>query len=424
MSRILFYLAFLWIAMIGHTLAADVVRIGMNYPQSGPYRYIGIDQERGAQLALDEINETGGILGKKVEIYRLDSKSDPEQSALNVLELIEKKQVAMIFGGASSAVALRVSDICQQEGILFMGTVTSANETTGIKAHRHTFRTCYSAWMGGKALGIYLRKHFPTKNKKYFFIVADYSWGRSAEASIRKFSGAENKEMHPVSYTKFPGVTEQSFYNKMKLARIRKADVLVLCHFGDEMTKAIQVANDMQLKKEMQIVVPILELSMCEGAGPEAMAGIVGTSDFNWKVPFAGNYQKGKDFVLTFAERYGRYPCWGGAKAYTILWEYKNAVERAGSFEPAKVIRALEGHNFTLLKDEEMWRDFDHQNVQTVFLVKGNPKAVVLKDRYQMDYFQIIDRLTGREAARTRSEWETVRLDAGLPPYLEKLPDE
>jgi len=416
------YLA-IWL-LLPWSLLAERITIGMNYPQTGPYMFIGIDQERGAQLALEEINAAGGILGRQVEILRRDSKSDPDLSTLNVIELIDKKNVKMIFGGVSSGVAIKVSEICQNKRTLFMATVTSANATTGSHGHRHTFRTCYSAWMGGKTLGIYLKKTFPTEFHRYFFIVADYSWGRSAEDSIRIFSGAENKKIHKVSYTKFPGVTHQSFINKMKLAQIRKPDVLVLCHFGAEMTKAVSVATKLGLKKDMHIVVPILELSMCEGAGPEVMEGIVGTSDFNWKAPFAHEYENGKLFVRRFVDRYGRYPCWGASKAYTVLWEYKNAVERAGSFNVSDVIRTLEGHKFTLLKDEEQWRVFDHQNIQTIFLVKCKKKESVLADRYQLDFFQIIDQLPGNRSARTYKEWISERLKANKPIYLEKLPGE
>jgi len=278
--------------------------------------------------------------------------------------------------------------------------------------------------MGGKALGTYLKKHYPPSRNKYFFIVADYSWGRSAEESIRRFSGAEDRSIHRASYTRFPGVTRQSFENKMKLARIVGADVLVLCHFGAEMTMAARVASEMGLKQKMRLVVPILELSICEGAGPEAMEGIIGTSDFNWKVPYALGRQTGIQFVERFEERYGRYPCWGAAKAYTILWEYKRAVERAGSFRVADVIRSLEGSAFSLLKDEERWRDFDHQAEQTVFLVKCNPKAKVLSDKYKLDYFEIIDTLPGRDAVRSREEWNRARVAAGLLPRLEALEDE
>jgi len=71
-----------------------------------------------------------------------------------------------------------------------------------------------------------------------------------------------------------------------------------------------------------------------------------------------------------------------------------------------------------------MWRDFDHQSVQTVYAVKCNPQGVVLKDKYKLDYFEILSALPGEDAVRTRTEWDAVRAAAGKPTHLEKLPGE
>jgi len=99
-------------------------------------------------------------------------------------------------------------------------------------------------------------------------------------------------------------------------------------------------------------------------------------------------------------------------------------VERAGSFDTPAVIKALEGHEYTLLKDKQQWRDFDHQSVQTVYAVKCNPAPVVTKDKYKLDYFDILSAVPGSKVVRTRSEWNAVREKAGKPTHLEKLPGE
>jgi hypothetical protein len=71
-----------------------------------------------------------------------------------------------------------------------------------------------------------------------------------------------------------------------------------------------------------------------------------------------------------------------------------------------------------------VWRDFDHQSVQTVYAVKCKPEPIVLKDKYNQDYFEILSSLPGDEAVRTRAEWNAVRKAAGKPTHLEKLPGE
>ena len=125
-----------------------------------------------------------------------------------------------------------------------------------------------------------------------------------------------------------------------------------------------------------------------------------------------------------FKKRFNRYPSTAAASAYTIMYEYKSAVERAGSFESARVIKALEDHEYQLLKDKQVWRGFDHQSVQSVYTVRCNPAEQVLKDKYHLDYFSIIDSIPGEEAAITRAEWNTARRAAGKSIYLEKLPGE
>ena len=99
-------------------------------------------------------------------------------------------------------------------------------------------------------------------------------------------------------------------------------------------------------------------------------------------------------------------------------------MERAGSFAAADVIRALEGHSYALLKDTQTWRALDHQNIQTVYLVRGSSPETVLADSRRQDYFEIIGYKPGEELARTPGQWRVRRQVEGLPPQLEALPDE
>jgi len=400
--------------------SADVVKIGLNYPETGPYSVQGIDQLRAAQLAVSEINATGGISGKTVELVTRDSKSKTDITKQNVSELIDKDGAKMIFGGSSSGVAIAAGKVCQEKGVIFFGTLTYSTATTGEDASRNVFRECYNSWMGAKAIASYLKENFD--NKKYLYITADYTWGWTTEASVRKFSDTEDKSEHKGVTTPFPGATENDFRKALSFAKMVKPDVLVLVLFGKDMEVAIRTATAMGLKQNMQIVVPNLTLGMADGGGPKVMEGVIGAVPWTWQVPYKFNYPRGKEFVEKFAAKYNRYPSTSGASAYSILYEYKDAVERAGTFDTVAVIKALEGHEYTLLKDKQVWRDFDHQSVQTVYAVKCNPQAVVLKDKFKLDYFEILSSLSGAEAVRTRAEWDAVRKEAGKLAKLEDFP--
>ena len=151
---------------LGH---AESVRIGLNYPQTGPYSIQGKAQFDAAHMALEEINEQGGILGRTVELVTRDTQSKPDVSTKNVLELIDKENCEMIFGGSSSAVAIAGGKAAKSRGKLYFGTLTYSNSTTGTEGHKYMFRECYNAYMGAKALGNYLVE-MKLQGIKYFYI--------------------------------------------------------------------------------------------------------------------------------------------------------------------------------------------------------------------------------------------------------------
>ncbi|MBF0611050.1 MAG: substrate-binding protein [Magnetococcales bacterium] len=415
LARLLVGLFFTLLSLQG-VLAAESVKIGINYPKTGPYEVEGLDQWRATELALEEINAGGGILGKKVELLWRDSQSKPDVSTQNAKDLIAEG-AKMLFGGSSSAVAIAVAKVAHENNIPFFGTLTYSTETTGKDGFKTTFRECYDAWMGAKVVANYLKEKFP--NKKYLYITADYTWGHTTEASLRTLTGTTDTEVHKGVKTPFPTATEKDFEEKLKFAKMLKPDVLVLVLFGKDMTTAIRLATTMGLKQNSQIVVPNLTLGMAEGGGPKVMEGVIGALPWDWKIPEKYGFAEGKAFVEKFTAKYNRYPSTSGASAYVILKEYKAAVERAATFDTPAVIKALENHEYIGLKDKQKWRDFDHQSVQTVYAVRGNPESVVMKDKFKLDYFEILNSMPGEEAAITREEWNKARTAAGKPTELD-----
>ncbi len=401
------------------TATASSVKVGLNYPKTGPYSVQGLDQWRAAQMAVEEINASGGIMGQQVEIVWRDSQSKVDVSRENVKQLIGEG-AKMVFGGSSSAVAIASGEVCKENNVPFFGTLTYSNATTGAKGHRYIFRECYNAWMGAKALATYLNENYA--GKKYFYITADYTWGHSTEASMRKFTNTEDTNVHKGILTPFPGATQEDFKKAISFAKMVKPDVLVLVLFGQQMSDAVRLATAQGLKQDMQIVVPNLTLGMAEGGGPKVMEGVVGAVPWCWQVPYKYGYAGGKKFVETYAGKYNRYPSTSGASAYTILYEYKAAVERAGTFDTPDVIRTLEGHEYVSLKDKQVWRDFDHQSVQTVYAVRCKPETEVLKDKYKLDYFEILSALPGETAVQTFAEWTESCKAGGRVATREPLP--
>jgi len=395
--------------------ADDLAVIGLNYPETGPYAKQGLDQRRAAEMALEEINTAGGILGKKVKLAYRDTKSNAKVAKENAVELFDNEGAQMMLGGSSSAVAIASGKVAKDKKKIFFGTLTYSTETTGEEAHKYIFRECYDSRMAAKVTAAYLKKNFG--GKKFFYITADYTWGWTTEEVFRQSTDTTDKDKHKGILTKL-GTSD--FSSVLNLVKEANPDVLILVLFGKDMEICVKQAYDLGLKKKVQLVVPNMTIDMAEGAGPEAMEGVISATPWYWKIPIQENFPKGAAFVKKFEEKFKRYPSTSGASAYVIMYQYKEAVERAISFDTAAVIKALEGHKYIGLKDEQYWRPWDHQSIQTVYAIKCKPAAEVKKDKYQLDYYEIIDKMKGEDAAITQAEWTALRTKVGTPAMLEE----
>ncbi|AOY89092.1 branched-chain amino acid ABC transporter substrate-binding protein [Marinobacter salinus] len=416
MKRRATLLAGLILFLSSFPLLADSIKLGFNYPQSGRYKDLGLQQRLGAFLAVEEINKAGGILGNKVELIIRNTAGSPERGVSNTEELIRQENVDMVFGGASSAVAIASGKAAKKLDRLYFGTTTSANATTGSEGHDHMFREYPNAWMTANALGHYLRENYD--GLRYFYVTADYTWGQSSEASIRKFTNTTDEQAHPHALTPFPAAHMRDFSKALRSAEESEADVLMLVLYGDDLVRALKVAYDMDLKDKVQIVIPNISLGIAQTVGATIMEGVVSTTPWEWMIPYQLDFPRGQAFVESFTEHYGVRPTSTAATSYGIVYQYKEAVERAGTTNTKALIEALEGHSYSLLKDRQQWRAFDHQNLQTVYVVRSKPRDQVVDDELRSDFFEVVGSLEGEEAAQTLTEWQAERAAANKPPHL------
>ena len=396
--------------------AATPIKIGLNYPTSGRSKADGIDEAQGAVLAVEQINAAGGVLGRPLELLTANTSSDPKKSVKNVKKLA-KQGASMIFGGASSPVTIAGGKEARKHDLIYFGTLTYANQTTGSEGHSHMFRECHNAWMIGKALTRYIKNNL--SDNRIFFITADYSWGNSTESSLREQAGLLDTQRHPGIKVRFPKPRQYELEMAMKAAAASGADTMVLIQGADDLVTSLRLLKSMDLRDKFTVIAPALTLSMARNAGAALLEGVIGTSPWVWSVPYQFDYKRGKNFVDAYVERYRQYPGSPAASAYNIVYEFKNAVERVGSLDTAKLIKTLEGHTYTGVKDPQTWRTFDHQSVQSVYVVKGRERKTVLASNLREDFFEVIDTVKGNEAARSYEEWLAARTKAGKPSKLE-----
>lgn len=399
------------------SLAADTIKLGLNFPTSGRYTAEGVQQAQGAQLAIQEINANGGVLGKQLELITANSAGVAEKAVEGIKSLVSRG-AAMTFGGATSSVAIASGKEAAKHNKLFFAVESYANETTEEEGHRYIFRESYNAWMTAKALSMYMNQHM--KNKRLFYVTPDYSWGYSTEGSLRRFTGTEDMQTHPRTYVKFPKPRRSDLETALRDAEQSGAEVLVLIQFADDLVTALTIAHDMGLRDKMEIIVPNLSLGIAQQAGPALMEGIVGAVPWCWQVPYTYGFQKGINFVENYVKAFDQYPASPAASSYGTVYEFASAAERAGSLDTDKLIAVLEDHTYQTAKDPQTWRAFDHQNVQSVYVVKMKPWDAVIKDKYRSDFFEILLNIPGSFAAKSHDEWLQTREAAGMPATLQK----
>jgi len=386
--------------------ASETIRLGLNYPSTGNYKSEGLELRRGALLAVEEVNRRGGVLGQPLELISRNSAAREEKAQANV-DRFAAQDVRMILGGATSEEAMAAGKRARELGLLYFPTLGYANEITGSEGHRHLFRETNSAWMSARVLGEYLSWHLP--NRRYFYISLDDAWGHSMEQALREATKSRDRARHGYSRIPAHGARRDDYLAALKKAGASNADVLVVVLLGQNLVQTMRLANDLQLNKRLQVIVPNLTASIVEQTGPQVMEHVIGTKAWTWRVPALTDSAEGQAFVDAYISQHQSYPGSTAASTYAIVRQWAAAVQRAGSSESQAVIAALEDHRYSLLKDEQYWRGFDHQNVQGIYAVRVRSRSEIMQDRFKQDYFTIIHRLDGEEAAPSLDDWQQER---------------
>lgn len=412
-----------WAADYTNEPKGDTVTLGFNVPQTGAYADEGdegADELRAYQRAVEHINaggggmldtfsskalSGGGVNGKKVAFVTGDTQTKSDAARASAKRMIEKDGAVMITGGSSSGVAIAVQGLCQDAGVIFMAGLTHSNDTTGKDKRANGFRHFFNTEMSGAALGPVLKNNFGTDRVAYR-LTADYTWGWSQEGSIKKYTEKLGWKTQAALRTPL-GAGDFSQYITPVLNS--GADVLVLNHYGRDMvnplTQAVQFGlRDKQVNgKDFAVVVLLYSRLMAQGAG-ENVKGIFGSTNWHWSLQDEGS----KAFVKSFGEKYGFPPSQAAHTCYCQALLYADAAQRAGTFMPSGVGKALEGFKFDGLGNGPTeYRAEDHQCFKDVLVVKGkeNPTS-------KFDVLEVVE-----VTPRAQVEYPATMLGGDLGPY-------
>ncbi len=175
--------AFVMTASSGTVFAADTIKIGLIASLSGPSAKSGEAITRGLTIAIDEINASGGLLGKQVELLRRDDENNPGKGLVAARELIQREKVAVLFGGLQTPVSLAVVPFMNQIKVPFMGPWAAGTPITknGAKEN-YVFRvSAYDAMVDVALVDRAIKVHGA---KKPGMMLINNPWGESNEKGL------------------------------------------------------------------------------------------------------------------------------------------------------------------------------------------------------------------------------------------------
>jgi len=369
--------------------AEDPIKIGLDNPLTGTYAAVGKNELTGCQLAVEQINAKGGILGRQVQLLVEDSTSGDAGTAVQkARKLIERDKVNFLLGNVNSALALAMAQVSNEKGILHIVPGGHTDGITGATCHWNVFRVCNNTTMEANAVAGPLIKN---AGKKWYYITPDYAFGHTLQAGLEKAATKLGGTKVGGDLTPL-GTTDFSSY--LIKAQSANPDVIIFLTQGDDMVNALKQAVQFGLDKRIHLAGSQQELEALEGLPPEARIGSW-VFEWYWKQPGVPHVA---EFVATIKKITGRVPTARTWFGYASTWSCALAANQAKSLDAVKMAKALEGMKLPpevgLMPELPFYRAGDHQLIGTLF--DGTAQAGGSEPD---DLFKVTQLVKGVEAA-------------------------
>src|SRR5665811_2309406 len=322
---------------------ADVIKIGHLTPRTGFLGPLGEYAVMAADLAVEEINAAGGMMGRKVELLKEDS-VHPQTASTKAERMIERDKVTCIVGEISSASCLTIAQVASRNKVLYINTGGNSDALRGKDCQRYMFHVESQNSMYVKTVGRSFLRDGLVKGKKWYSLTADYAFGHDLLKVSKRFMEANGGNL-----------------------------------------AGNQITNFLKQYAEFGLTFPVggfgFDTALAWAAGK---GNFVGTWPVVWHhlLDTPGT----KTFVAAFSKKYNKPPenqAWGDYIATKIVAQTVNEIK---SVESPKIIEHFEkGAKFDLLKTRPgYFRASDHQLMHEMYAVTALPAD---KIKNQWDIF-------------------------------------
>lgn len=341
------------------------LKIGLIAPLTGDVKTFGESVKNGFLLAIEEANQKGGILNKKIGYVLCDDKNDPTEAANAAYKLINQDKVNAIIGSVASKASIPVSEVCEQARIVMI-TPTSTNPKVTIREDgtrkRYIFRACFIDPFQGKVAATFALKNLNKKTAAILYDVGnDYVKGL-AEYFKASFEEGGGKVLIFESYSK-DDVDFSALLTKVKRFN---PDILFLPDYYTKVGLIVKQAKGIGITSTLMGGDGWDSPDILKIAG-EAIEGGYFTNHYSPEDP----REEVSEWVKKYLERYGKIPDALATLAYDATNLLLTAVAHANSFEPDKIREAL-----------DKIKEFKSVSGKIVFDENGNP----IKDAVIMQY--------------------------------------
>lgn len=322
----------------GLALTDSTVTVGQLHSATGTMAISETGSIQAERLAIDQINASGGILGRQINVIQEDGASDWPTFAEKARKLLVSDRVATVFGCWTSASRKAVLPVFEKEnGLLYYPTFYE-----GLEQSKNVFYTGQEATQQILAGLDWLHKE---KGAKTFFLIgSDYIWPRTSNKIARKHienvlkGKVVDEQYYPLGHTQFG-----SLINKIKLRKPDAVYAIVVGGSNVSFYKQLKAAG-ITAEKQTLLTISVTEDELL-GIGGENMVGFYAAMKYFQSLDNPNN----KEFVSAFKTKYGDKSVVGDVTqaAYLGPWLWKAAVEKAKSFEVDKVVAASPGIELT-----------------------------------------------------------------------------
>lgn len=325
-----------------------------------PYR-------QGWGLALDEINGSGGVLGKKLEVIARDDNGNPGDSVRVAEELLKREQVSLLFGGFLSNTGLALTDYAKQRKVFFLAAEPLTDKIIWQNGNKYTYRLRPSTSMQVTAL---VKEAIKLKKKRWAIVYPNYEYGQSAVASFKSMMKQAQPEIEFVAEQATP-------LGKVDAAAVAQAlidakpDAIFNVLFGTDLARFVREGDTRGLFASREVV------SVLSGE-PEYLDPLKDEAPKNWIVTgypwYALSTPQHKKFVEAYRKKYNDYPRMGSLVGYSAMMSLAAGLRKAGSTDSDKLAAAFSGLQVETPLGQIVYRAQDHQSTLGVFVGRTDVK--------------------------------------------------